>query len=79
VIGRQVQQVRLRTSLAVGPLAATRMACPPELTDLEQRYTAALQGAQGWGFHLGQLVVRHQHGDEYGSLFFEGREPSPGS
>ena len=74
-----VEQGETGTSLAVGPLAATRMACAPELMDLEQRYTVALPGAQGWGFHLGQLVVHHQHGDEYGSLFFEGREPPPGS
>jgi heat shock protein HslJ len=62
------------TSLVVGPLATTRMACPPELMDLEQRVTAALQGVQSWGFHIGQLVIHYQQGDEFGSLFFEGRE-----
>jgi heat shock protein HslJ len=67
------------TSLTVGPLAATRMACPPEVMDLEQRFTAALQGAQSWGFRLGDLVLHYQQGDDFGSLFFEGREPtSPG-
>jgi len=65
------------TSLTVGPLAATRMACPPEVMDLEQRVTAALQGAQSWGFRLGDLVVNYQRGDSFGSLFFEGREPTP--
>ena len=67
------------TSLTVGPLAATRMACPPERMDLEQRYTAALQGARSWGFQLGELVLHYQQDDRYGSLFFEGREPPPGS
>jgi heat shock protein HslJ len=67
------------TSLAVGPLMTTRMVCPPEVMDLEQRVTAGLQGAQSWGFHLGHLVVSYQQGDSFGSLFFEGREATPGS
>lgn len=67
------------TSLAVGPLATTRMACPPEVMNLEERVTGALQGAQSWGFQLGQLVIHYQQGDSFGSLFFEGREPTSGS
>jgi heat shock protein HslJ len=67
------------TSLTVGPLAATRMACSPEVMNLEQRFTAALQGAQSWGFQLGDLVVHYQQGDSFGSLFFEGRESTSGS
>ena len=55
------------------------MACPPEVMDLEQRVTAALQGAQSWGFRLGDLVVNYEEGECFGSLFFEGREPTPGS
>jgi heat shock protein HslJ len=66
------------TSLTVGPLAGTRMACPPEIMDLEQRYTTALQGARSWGFRLGALVLHYQQGDDFGSLFFEGREPTSG-
>ena len=66
------------TSLVVGPLMSTRMACPPDLMDLEQRVTAALQGAQSWSFHLGLLVLNYQEGDTFGSLFFEGREPTSG-
>jgi len=67
------------TDIAVGPLTTTRKACPPEMMNLEQRYTAALQGAQSWGFHLGQLVINYRQGDSFGSLFFEGREASPGT
>jgi heat shock protein HslJ len=66
------------TSLTVGPLMSTRMACAPEVMDLEQRATAALQGAQSWGFRLGHLVIHYQEGDSFGSLFFEGREATAG-
>jgi hypothetical protein len=46
--------------------------------DLEHRFTGALQGAQSWGFQLGQLVLNYQQGDSFGSLFFEGRSPTSG-
>jgi heat shock protein HslJ len=73
-----IKQGETATSLSVGPLATTRKACPPENMDLEHRFTGALQGAQSWGFQLGQLVVNYQQGDSFGSLFFEGRTPTSG-
>lgn len=64
------------TSMTVGPLAATRMTCPPEVMAIEQRFINALSGAQSWGFLIGQLVVNFQQGDRFGSLFFEGPLPA---
>ena len=67
------------TSITVGPLMTTRKACPPEIMNLEQRYTAALQGAESWSFRLGLLVINYRQEETFGSLFFEGREPTPRS
>ncbi len=68
----------IATDLTIGPLMTTRKACPPPAMDIEQRYTRALQGAQSWGFQLGQLTITHQEGDSWGTLFFEAREPDSG-
>jgi heat shock protein HslJ len=55
---------------------STGKACPPEIMNLEQRYTAALQRAGNWGFRFRRLVVNYGEGEDFGSLVFEGREPS---
>lgn len=36
------------TSIRVGPVAGTRMACPEPLMDLEMRYLGALEGAESY-------------------------------
>jgi heat shock protein HslJ len=64
------------TAFAVGPLMSTSEACPPEIMNLEQRYTAALQRAGTWGFRFRRLVIHYGAGKDFGSLVFEGREPS---
>ena len=63
------------TAFAIGPLLSTRKACPPEIMNLEQRYTAALQRAGNWGFRFRRLVISYGEGEDFGSLVFEGREP----
>lgn len=45
------------TSVAFGPLAATRMACPPAPMALEARYLSALNAARGWRLERGQLLL----------------------
>jgi heat shock protein HslJ len=35
-------------TLSVGPLALTRMLCPPALMALESAFVAGLEGASGW-------------------------------
>lgn len=64
------------TGLAIGPLASTRMACPPNVMKLEQRYADALQKANSWGFQAGRLVINYGGGQVFGSLIFQGRAPS---
>jgi heat shock protein HslJ len=61
------------TALAVGPLASTRMACPDEIMDIEQRYLAALQSAGAWGFGPGHLLIQYGTDETFGTLVFEGR------
>ena len=73
-----IEKGETATGLASGPLATTRMACPPEVMKLEERVIAALQGARSWGFQFGHLVISYQQGDSFGSLYFEGREPTSG-
>ena len=36
------------TSIRVGVIAMTRMACPPPVMDQESRFTAALEAARGF-------------------------------
>ena len=61
------------TSFAVGPLAGTRMACPPEIMDLEQRYLAALQAAEGWSLQFSRLEIGYVLNDNWDRLVFEAR------
>lgn len=61
------------TSFSIGPLAGTRMACPPEVMDLEQRYLAALQSAEGWSFRFSRLEIGYVQDDAWQRLVFESR------
>lgn len=58
--------------IAVGPIRATRMACPAEAMAVESRYLATLEKVTKFGFVSGELVLTTSDG---GSLFFK---PAPG-
>ena len=45
--------------IGIGPLGATRRACPPETMALENRYLEALQSVDGYQFHLGKLALKY--------------------
>ncbi len=60
---------------AAGPMASTRMMCPPPLMEAEQRYLSALQNVQRFSFIAGTLVLTWNDGEEYGTLTFE-RSPN---
>ena len=60
--------------LAIGPVGATRMACPPAQMDAENRFLGALQTATQFSFVLGKLVITYQRDDSYPVLVFQ-REP----
>ena len=61
------------TDLALGPIGATRMACPEPAMALESRYLSALGAVEGFGFAPGRLVLRWVRGEERGALLFEPR------
>ena len=57
--------------LQIGPIGATRKACPPVPMETEQRFLEALKGATQLSFVLGRVVFTTKVGDAYGSLVFE--------
>lgn len=46
------------TALAVGPVAATRMACQGAAAEVESRYLPALEAVTGFSFMAGDLVLQ---------------------
>ena len=52
------------TSLSIGPLISTQMACEQDVMDQEQLYLASLQGAASFDLPGGQLVIFDAGGQE---------------
>lgn len=50
------------TTLRLGAIAATRMACPPALMDQESRFLAALSEVRGWRVENGLLHLTDASG-----------------
>jgi heat shock protein HslJ len=57
--------------LELGPVATTRMMCPPPEMDLEQRFLARLEATERWE-HAGDRLVLS---GPSGGLAFEARSP----
>ena len=53
-----------------GPMALTRMMCPPPRMEWEQRYVRALEGLAQYSFQAGKLVLTWRSDDGGGSLLF---------
>jgi heat shock protein HslJ len=53
-----------------GPMAMTRMMCPPMLMEWEQRYAQALEGLARYSFVAGKLVLSWRDESGGGALFF---------
>jgi heat shock protein HslJ len=49
--------------LRFGPMAATRMACPPPLDQLETAYIAALDAVRSWRIERTRLTLVDARGD----------------
>ena len=64
-----------RQGFSIGPAASTRMACPDPAGGFEDRYFSALQAANRFGFHLGNLVLHYGKGDARESMIFEREVP----
>jgi heat shock protein HslJ len=60
-----------------GPMAVTRMMCPPPLMEAEQRYLQALQGLVNYSFLAGKLALTWRDGERMGALLFAPAQPSP--
>jgi heat shock protein HslJ/predicted small lipoprotein YifL len=54
----------------IGPVAATKMACPPAEMELEQRFLAALDKVGRYTFLAGQLALSWTDKDGSGTLLF---------
>jgi heat shock protein HslJ len=54
----------------IGPAAATKMACPPEQMELEQKFLAQLDKVNRYSFSAGQLALSWQDKDASGVLLF---------
>lgn len=59
---------------SVGPLAATKMACPPPRMEIESRYLDELASVRGWRRHVDGIVLVDAAGDP--RLVFESVTPS---
>jgi len=51
-------------ALELGPIASTRMACPPPADAVEREYVAALERVAGWRLDGEQLVLLDEGGAE---------------
>jgi heat shock protein HslJ len=54
----------------IGPAAATKMACPPEQMELEQKFLAQLEKVNRYSFVAGQLALSWQDKSANGVLLF---------
>ncbi len=54
----------------IGPAAATKMACPPEQMELEQKFLAQLDKVNRYSFLAGQLALSWQDKSASGVLLF---------
>jgi heat shock protein HslJ len=65
-----VQSADASEQMRVGPIAATRMACPDPIGSFEGRFLAALEDAQSFGFMVGKLVLTTKVEDRVGTMVF---------
>lgn len=61
-------------SLEIGATAGTRMACPPAVMDVEQRYLFLLGQSIQFGFRFGDLALTYSDGQTDGVLLFVGTD-----
>ncbi|MEN8206491.1 MAG: META domain-containing protein [Pseudomonadota bacterium] len=60
--------------ITLGKLGSTRMACPPAVMELENRYLKALSSVTGYGFLNGKLAMTWQQDGEIKMLLFSARD-----
>jgi heat shock protein HslJ len=76
-----VQKGEMPGDLSVGPVGATRMACPEPAMDVESRYLQQLGSANRVGFLVTQLALSYEKDGVVGVMLFDasdsGAEDSP--
>jgi heat shock protein HslJ len=65
--------------IELGPVGATRMACPPEAMELELRYLGRFSQVDRYGFWRGKLALTWRAEDGFGSFLFTPRSSSEGA
>ena len=60
---------------SIGPVGATRMACPPPQLEAENRFLKALEKTMQFSFVLGKLAIDYQSNNTYSTLVFERNDP----
>jgi heat shock protein HslJ len=59
--------------VTLGPLGATRMACPGAASAVESRFMQQLEGVKKFGFMLGRLALTYDVDGRLGVMLFEAR------
>ena len=71
-----VEGAAMAGEVKVGPVAATRMACPEPQSSVEARFLEQLGGARSVGFMLGRLAISYTRGDgSRGTMLFDASTP----
>jgi heat shock protein HslJ len=65
--------------LKIGPVGATRMACPEDQMAMEDRYLKGLGRVVRFAFVTGRLVLTWSQDDATGSMLFAPRQPGADS
>jgi heat shock protein HslJ len=66
----QVEGGQMPGDLVVGPIAGTRMACPAEVMEVEQRFLTALENAFKFSYLAGKLAMSWREGDAFNTMLF---------
>jgi heat shock protein HslJ len=56
--------------IVMGPIGATRMMCPPQIMQVEDRYLPALQHVKQFRFMFGQLALSYQDDKGWHTMLF---------
>ena len=59
--------------MSIGPIGATRMACPEAEMAVEARFLSLLEGVKRYGFLAGGLMLEYATPDDSGLMIFDRR------
>jgi heat shock protein HslJ len=59
--------------VSVGPTGSTKMACPEQVMEVEDRFLRQLGSVKKFGFLVGQLALSYEKDGAWGTMLFDGR------